>query len=39
MQTPRMAALQLCCKIEQDGANSNLLLQEHLAAAAYARER
>lgn len=30
MQTPRMAALQLCCKIEQDGAYSNLLLQEHL---------
>ncbi len=30
MQTPRMAALQLCCKIEQDGAYSNLLLQEYL---------
>lgn len=30
MQTPRMAALQLCCKIEEEGAYSNLLLQEYL---------
>ena len=30
MQTSRMAALQLCCKIEQEGAYSNLLLQEYL---------
>lgn len=30
MQTPRMAALRLCCKIEKEGTYSNLALQDYL---------
>lgn len=30
MQTPRMVALRLCCKIEKEGAYSNLALQDYL---------